>query len=61
LREGVDLNRIRQSSGVAHPVDTAAVQRLQQLGLVALANNHLTVTESGMLLLDSILAEIVAA
>jgi putative oxygen-independent coproporphyrinogen III oxidase len=60
LREGVDLNRIRQSSGIANPVDTTAAERLRRLGLLTLANDHLTVTESGMLLLDSILAEIVA-
>jgi putative oxygen-independent coproporphyrinogen III oxidase len=60
LREGVDLVHIRQASGIAAPVSPKAVARLKTLGLVTLANDHLTVTESGMLLLDSILAEIVA-
>ena len=60
LREGVDLGRISRASGIAEPVNLNAVERLQQLGLLKLDDHRLTVTESGMLLLDSILAEIVA-
>ena len=60
LREGVDLGRISRASGIGEPVNLDAVERLQALGLLKLDENRLTVTESGMLLLDSILAEIVA-
>ena len=60
LREGVDLARIRAESGVAAPVNLRAVANLQKLDLLTLNDDHLAVTESGMLLLDSILAEIVA-
>jgi putative oxygen-independent coproporphyrinogen III oxidase len=60
LREGVDLARIRAASGVAAPINLTAAGRLQTLGLLTLNKDHLAVTESGMLLLDSILAEIVA-
>ena len=60
LREGVDLCRIRQASGVANAVNLDAVERLSGLGLLTLNGDRLTITESGMLLLDSILPEIVA-
>jgi coproporphyrinogen III oxidase-like Fe-S oxidoreductase len=60
LREGVDLAHIRQTSGIAAPVDRQAVARLRALDLLTLDDSNLKVTESGMLLLDSILAEIVA-
>jgi coproporphyrinogen III oxidase-like Fe-S oxidoreductase len=60
LHEGVDLARIRAASGVAAPINLTAAGRLQTLGLLTLNKDHLAVTESGMLLLDSILAEIVA-
>jgi oxygen-independent coproporphyrinogen-3 oxidase len=62
LKEGVDLRRIEQLS--AQPadavVDRGAVAKLQDQGLMRLAGDHLCVTPAGMLLLDAILAEIVA-
>ena len=60
LREGVNLAHTRQASGIAAPVDLDAVARLEALGLLTLNDDQLTVTERGMLVLDSILAEIVA-
>ncbi|WP_151954123.1 radical SAM family heme chaperone HemW [Sphingomonas sp. EC-HK361] len=54
LREGVDLSRI----GADH-VDLAAVDRLAGHGLITRAGDRLTVTDAGMLLLDSILPEVV--
>jgi putative oxygen-independent coproporphyrinogen III oxidase len=60
LREGVDLAHIRQASSIAVPVELTAVARLQALDMLTLDDSNLKVTESGMLLLDSILAEIVA-
>jgi coproporphyrinogen III oxidase-like Fe-S oxidoreductase len=60
LREGVDLAHIRQASSIAVPVELRAVARLQALDMLTLDDSNLKVTESGMLLLDSILAEIVA-
>ncbi len=60
LREGVDLEHIGAESGIASPINLTAVARLQSLNLLSLNDDHLAVTESGMLLLDSILAEIVA-
>jgi putative oxygen-independent coproporphyrinogen III oxidase len=60
LREGVDLQRIRQSSGLADPIDSKAVKRLAGLNLLTLKDDRLTITEQGMLLLDSILPEVVA-
>ena len=59
LREGVDLRRIAALTGGEAPVDRAAVARLTRLGLVTLADEHLTVTEAGALLLDAILPETV--
>jgi putative oxygen-independent coproporphyrinogen III oxidase len=59
LREGVDLARIREISGLMDIVDQAAIERLASHKLLTLDDDHLTVTEAGMLLLDSILAEVV--
>lgn len=63
LREGVDLSAI--AAGTTYPrdrlVDQAAVLRLVKLGLVDQTGDRLTVTATGMPLLDRILAEIVAA
>jgi putative oxygen-independent coproporphyrinogen III oxidase len=62
LREGVDLARISQRSGV--PRDTLInfgdIPQLEALGLIIARADHLNVTPAGMLLLDRILAEIVA-
>ena len=62
LREGVDLSRIaalaeRQPDDL---VDRAALARLQQQGLLARDGSRLRVLPPGMLLLDAILAELVA-
>ncbi|MDB5682406.1 MAG: coproporphyrinogen oxidase, partial [Sphingomonas bacterium] len=63
LREGVDLARIAQISGlpVTALVDAGGVERLTALGLVQQTGDHLRVREAGMLLLDAILPEIVSA
>jgi putative oxygen-independent coproporphyrinogen III oxidase len=63
LAEGVDLARIAALAGYPREalVDEAAVARLAGQGLVIAQGDHLAVTESGMLLLDAILAEVVTA
>jgi putative oxygen-independent coproporphyrinogen III oxidase len=61
LREGVDLARLRKTSGLTDIVDHAAIERLATHNLLTLDADHLTVTEAGMLLLDSILTEVVVA
>lgn len=62
LAEGVDLARVARRSGVAAErlVDAAAVDRLAGHGLLTRDGERLAVTPAGMLLLDSVLAEIVA-
>lgn len=62
LREGVDLARIAERSGIAREalVDANAVERLQTWGMVAAQGDRLKVLEPGMLLLDAILPQIVA-
>ncbi len=60
LREGVDIERIAARSGVAEPVDRAAIERLSSLSLIDFAPPRLTVTERGFGVLDAILAEVVA-
>ena len=62
LAEGVDLAWISARSGIAADalVDGDAVRTLEHQGLVTQKNTRLGVTEAGMLLLDRILAEIVA-
>ncbi|SDA32193.1 radical SAM family heme chaperone HemW [Sphingomonas sp. NFR15] len=63
LREGVDLARVAQlgAAPIADLIDEPATARLAAQGLVTRAGNRLVVNESGMLLLDAILAEIVRA
>ena len=62
LGEGVDLTRVASRSGVAPDdlVDVRAVGRLAAQGLLTHDRDRVRLTESGMLLLDAILAEIVA-
>ena len=55
LAEGVDLERLGSDA-----VDDAAVARLRAHGLLELHGARLRTTAAGRLLLDSILAEIVA-
>jgi oxygen-independent coproporphyrinogen-3 oxidase len=60
---GVDLDRVAARSGVAanRLIDARAADRLSRQGLLALEGSRVQVTDAGMLLLDSILAEIVAS
>jgi len=62
LEEGVDLARIAARTEAAEDalVDARAVARLAENGLVARDGSRLRVTAAGILLLDSILADIVA-
>jgi oxygen-independent coproporphyrinogen-3 oxidase len=60
LDEGVDLARLAEETGVSELVDVHAVDRLAGHGLVRQENSRLQVTPAGMLVLDRILAEIVA-
>lgn len=63
LSEGVDLGHIARKSGQPRDtlVDTAAISNLARHGLMNQMGDHLCVLPEGMLLLDRILAEIVAA
>jgi oxygen-independent coproporphyrinogen-3 oxidase len=60
LEEGVDLARLVAETGVEALVDAEAVNRLAGHGLVKRDDSRLQVTPAGMLVLDRILAEIVA-
>ncbi|MDX3910292.1 MAG: radical SAM family heme chaperone HemW [Sphingobium sp.] len=62
LREGVDLDHIAASSGMAREalVDGEAIARLSALGFVQAEGPHLRVLPAGMLLLDAILPQVVA-
>jgi len=61
LDAGVDLAAIALETGLAIDamVDEGAIGRLSEHGLLVREGDHLTVRETGMLLLDGILAEIV--
>jgi oxygen-independent coproporphyrinogen-3 oxidase len=61
LREGIDLAAVAARTGLDQDalVDGTAVARLERHGLLVKAGNQLAVTSDGLLLLDSILAEIV--
>ncbi|WP_284734479.1 radical SAM family heme chaperone HemW [Sphingosinicella terrae] len=58
LREGVALDRIRGMAG-REAVDRESVRRLTEQGLLVLRGERLSATPAGLLVLDSILAEIV--
>jgi putative oxygen-independent coproporphyrinogen III oxidase len=62
LGEGVDLDKIARRSGTQREslIHLKKSAELEGLGLINKAGPLLTVTETGMLLLDKILAEIVA-
>jgi len=62
LEEGVDLARLAARTGIAADrlVDREAVSRYAALGLIARDGHRLRVLAPGMLLLDALLAEIVA-
>jgi putative oxygen-independent coproporphyrinogen III oxidase len=62
LDAGIDLAEVAAKTGITADalVDGPAVDRLAGHGLIARAGDQLTVTAAGMLLLDGILAEIVA-
>ncbi|MBW8295620.1 radical SAM family heme chaperone HemW [Sphingopyxis sp.] len=61
LTEGVDLARIEMRSGLGREafVDANAVARLADQALMTLEGDQLTVTDEGILLLDSILSAVV--
>lgn len=61
LTEGVDLARIEARSGLGRAafVDAGAVARLAGQGLMVADGDRLRVTDTGILLLDSILSEVV--
>ncbi len=63
LREGVDLEKIGEQTGMtkAQLVDVQAIGQLGALGLLKDDGGRLRVTSAGMLLLDAILPEIVVA
>ena len=62
LAEGVDLAAIAARTGadMAGLIDRRAAERLARQNLLTLAGVRLTVTPAGMLLLDAILAEVIA-
>ena len=61
LAEGIDLARVEMRSGLLRTafLDDAAVARLVEQGLMTFVGDRLTVTDAGILLLDSILSEVV--
>lgn len=61
LTEGVDLTRVEARSGLARAafLDSAAAARLAGQGLLLCDGDQMRVTDAGILLLDSILAEVV--
>lgn len=61
LTEGLDLARVEKRSGLPREAffDAAAAARLERQGLVRHEGDRLTVTDAGILLLDSLLSELV--
>jgi putative oxygen-independent coproporphyrinogen III oxidase len=61
LPEGVDVPRVAALAGGEAPLDRRALARMQDQGLVTLAGDRLSVTKSGMPVLEAILRELVIA
>ena len=61
LAEGISLSRLSQRTGIAADdlLDTHAVDKIAQLGLIRRDGDRVTVTPQGMPLLDAILPQIV--
>lgn len=61
LTEGLDLARVERRSGLPRDAffDAAAAARLERQGLVRHDGDRLSVTDAGILLLDSLLSELV--
>ena len=62
LREGIDLADIARRTGVTADalIDADAAARLAGYGLLVQSGSRITVLPDGMLLLDRILADVVA-
>ncbi len=60
LTQGVDLARISERTGIVTLIDETKAVHLADLGLVEQRGKRLILTESGMPLLDRILAELVS-
>ena len=61
LAEGISLSRLSERTGIASDglLDTHAVDKIAQLGLIRRDGDRVTVTPQGMPLLDAILPQIV--
>jgi len=60
LREGVDLAKIAADTGIASPADEKSIQRIEALGFLRREGSRLAVIDAGAIVLDTILAEILA-
>ena len=60
LSEGIDVNSIAKRFGVDTLVDWERVHRLERSGHIKLSGTHILLSQRGRLLLDYILADIVA-
>ena len=56
LRDGIDLERYRNLSGTA--IDPVAIDHLIDLGMVTARNQSLSVTDQGLMVLNSVIAEL---
>jgi oxygen-independent coproporphyrinogen-3 oxidase len=61
IAEGVDLPRIDTLAGGTAPIESRALARLREQGLVVLDDERLRVTDAGMPVLEAILRELVIA
>jgi putative oxygen-independent coproporphyrinogen III oxidase len=62
LREGVDIRQIAARTGISERalIEPKALTRMVDLGLLTHNQSRISITSAGMLLLDAILAEVVA-
>lgn len=58
LKEGVDLDRYTALAGT--PLPQSKINRMQDIGMVFLNGNRLTVTNQGFMVLNAILAELLS-
>lgn len=58
LREGVDLDRFASLAG--KPLAAEKIIRMQDIGMISRSGRRITVTDQGFMVLDAILAELLA-
>ena len=58
IRDGIDLKRYRELAG--KPLERSAIEHLVDLGMIFADGGRLSVTDQGLMVLNSVIAELAA-